>query len=173
MRPVWIILTAAALVMTGCADQTPFAAKIGPACGEHWQVPSNPMARIAAARLPALPKESLTYHADVRLSVVTNGTKQLVPAGIGIAASQARISPLHTHYCDGVVHGESGKSISMYLSQFFIEWGVALTSECIGEFCEPQGVKVIVDGREIAVCPGAVEIVNRRSIELILGRVGV
>jgi hypothetical protein len=79
-----------------------------------------------------------------------NGTKQVVPAEIGIITSpQVVFSPLHTHDTSGIVHVESPTVRSFTLGEFFDVWGVRFTPTCIGGYCT-QGdrtLRVYVDGQ--------------------------
>lgn len=45
-----------------------------------------------------------------------------------------RISPMHTHFSDGVLHTESASDRPNTLCEFFTEWGVALDAECVGGY---------------------------------------
>ena len=65
-------------------------------------------ARLAAIGLPALPAEGTALHIHQHLDLYVNGTKQVLPALIGIITSrQVVFSPLHTHDTSGINHVES------------------------------------------------------------------
>jgi hypothetical protein len=46
------------------------------------------------------------------------------------------ISPLHTHDQSGVVHIEAEAPADFTVGQFFTEWAVRLTSDCVGGYCK-------------------------------------
>jgi hypothetical protein len=108
------------------------------------------LARLSAIGLPALPAEGSTLHIHQHLDLYVNGTKQVVPAQIGIITSpQVVSSPLHTHDTSGIIHVESPTVRSFTLGEFFDVWGVRLTRTCIGGYCT-QGdktLRVYVDGQ--------------------------
>jgi len=79
-----------------------------------------------------------------------NGTKEVVPAQIGIITSpQVVFSPLHTHDTSGIIHVESPTVRSFTLGEFFDVWGVRFTPTCVGGYCNQgdQTLRVYVDGQ--------------------------
>src|SRR2546430_4980925 len=131
------------------------------ASGPPWRAPANPMALTRQARLIPETHEFVFLHVHSHLDIFVNGKKVVVPAGIGIAirASAVRrfkapdgtigyggispacakpcISPLHTHFDDGVLHTEAKKNQFNRLGQFFTEWKVQLGPKCVDGFCKP------------------------------------
>jgi hypothetical protein len=107
-------------------------------------------ARLSALGLPALSAEGTTLHIHQHLDLYVNGTKQVVPAQIGIITSpQVVFSPLHTHDTSGIIHVESPTVRSFTLGEFFDVWGVRFTPTCVGGYCN-QGdktLRVYVDGQ--------------------------
>ena len=60
------------------------------------------------------------------------------------------ISPLHTHDVSGVLHTESATAVDNTLGQFFTEWDVKLTADCIDAYCTPgKRIVVYVNGRKL------------------------
>jgi len=93
-------------------------------------------ARLSALGLPALSAEGTTLHIHQHLDLYVNGTKQVVPAQIGILTSpQVVFSPLHTHDTSGIIHVESTTVRSFTLGEFFDVWGVRFTPTCVGGYC--------------------------------------
>jgi hypothetical protein len=96
-------------------------------------------ARIPALGLNGLSREALAFHIHAHLDVFVDGKPVTVPQLIGIhidqQSSQASfITELHTHHTDGIIHVESAQHLRYRLGQFFGEWGVRLTSNCLGGF---------------------------------------
>ena len=110
-------------------------------------------ARLDALQLPALAQEGTVLHIHQHLDVFVNGSRVVVPAGIGIDAAERFISPLHTHDAGGVIHVESPTVRVFTLGQLFGVWGVRFTRACLGGYCVagPRRLRVYVDG---ALVPG-------------------
>ena len=97
-----------------------------------WAAPPNPMQLTRKAGLTPETHEFVFLHVHSHLDVFINGKKVLVPAGIGIdihnkavrkftnpqdgstgyggispPCSKVCISPLHTHFDDGILHTEA------------------------------------------------------------------
>jgi hypothetical protein len=160
-----------------------------------WPAPSDPLTRTRSAGLVPEPAEQLAYHVHSHLDVYVNGKHELVPAGIGIEISdpavhtfRARdgsvgyggiyppcalpcISPLHTHFDDGVLHTESSSSANQNdLAQFFAEWGVKLTSSCVGGYCKPKSpIAIYVNGKVHSGDPGKILLSNLKEIAIVIG----
>lgn len=62
------------------------------------------------------------YHIHPHLTIIINGTEQIIPKGVGFA-SPTCIRPLHTHEEDGVIHVEYEKQRDFTLGEFFRVWG--------------------------------------------------
>jgi hypothetical protein len=154
-----------------------------------WPAPSNPLDLAQKAGLVNENKEFLLYHVHAHLDVFLNGTKVLVPAGIGInikdpgvqtgtgpsyggikMCDQPCISPLHTHTIDGVLHTESKESTPNTLGQFFIEWNVKLDANCVGEHCKPgTPIMVYVNGDLYSGNPADIELTDKKEIAIVIG----
>ena len=120
-----------------------------PSVPETFPVPADTPAAIAAAGLPELPSEGdiVHYHAHVDLRI--SGQDVTVAAQIGIGSST--ISPVHTHDTTGVVHIESFEDDEFTVGQFFTEWGLDLTAECVETYCADatHELRVAVNGVEL------------------------
>jgi hypothetical protein len=95
--------------------------------------------RIPSLGLNSLSQEALAFHIHQHLDVFVNGTKVTVPQAIGFGIDPSTgkatfITELHTHNTLGIIHVESAQHLNYQLKQFFGEWGVRLTSKCLGSF---------------------------------------
>jgi hypothetical protein len=178
----------------GTATQT--KGEVPPAATEAkllWQAPGDPLARTVKAGLHPERKEHLTYHVHAHLDLFVDGKPIEVPPGIGIniddpdvrrfdepdgsasygginpACRKACISPLHTHDASGVLHTESKTREPNTLGQFFTEWGVRLSTSCVGEYCAPKQVAFYVNGRPFGGDPRAIKLSDREEIAIVIG----
>lgn len=176
---------------TAATSGTPTASSGAPAV--VWPAPPNPMQLAKDAGLAPETKESLTFHVHSHLDVFVNGAPVVVPAGIGIditnpgvrhgtaadgsdqyggitGCDQPCISPLHTHDTTGVLHTESATSTPNTLGQFFTEWGVKLTTSCVGQFCQPDTtIRVYLDGKPYTGNPTAIGLSDGLEIAIVIG----
>ena len=159
-----------------------------------WSAPDNPMELTCAAGLVPENAEFLQYHVHAHLDVFVEGKPVLVPAGIGIdldnpdtiadkgdngliigaglkqECSKPCISPLHTHDLSGLLHTETEKPSPNQLGQFFTEWAVRLTPDCVGAYCKPKTpIKIYVDGAVETGDPSDIELSDRREIAIVIG----
>jgi hypothetical protein len=159
-----------------------------------WSAPENPMALACKAGLVPEKAEFLQYHVHAHLDVFVNGKAVLVPAGIGIDVNnpavqantgpnglvvgagliqecdQPCISPLHTHDLSGLLHTETKTPAPNQLGQFFTEWAVRLTPDCVGGYCKPKvPIKIYVDGIVERGDPRQIELSNLREIAVVIG----
>ena len=150
-----------------------------------WPAPPNPMQLARKAGLTPETHEFVFLHVHSHLDVFVNGKKVVVPAGIGIdvhnkavqkftnpqdgstgygginpPCSKACISPLHTHFDDGILHTEAKKDQFNRLGQFFTEWGVKL----------PANAKVYVGGKRFKGDPHTIQLKDRREIAVVVGK---
>jgi hypothetical protein len=155
-----------------------------------WPIPSDPLEKTKAAGLEAETRETLTYHVHAHLDIFIDGVPVFIPSGIGINIADPGvktfgsgdnvgyggiegcdtpcISPLHTHDPDGIIHTESADNTPNTLGQFFTEWGVTFTAECLADHCE--GLAVYVDGTRESEDPTRIELLDRREIAIVIGR---
>ena len=161
--------------------------------GVPWPGPSDTLDRIVASGLEPVTHEFLQYHVHAHLDVFVNGTPVVVPAGIGIniedpavhtagsglrrtygsidpPCAQPCISPLHTHATDGVLHTEAARDQPNTLGEFFTEWGVALTPECVGGYCSPDAsIQVFVNGAAFDGDPAQIKLTDLLEIAIVIG----
>lgn len=148
-----------------------------------------------AAGLVPETAERLTYHVHAHLDVFVDGRRQTVPAGIGIVTTdpavhsgtidgqpayggistpcaQPCISPLHTHDVTGILHTESATRANNTLGQFFTEWDVPLTAQCVDTYCSPPTrIAVYVNGRRQRFADAAgIPLSDHKEIAIVIGR---
>lgn len=122
--------------------------------------------KLPVLHLDALTTEGNVLHIHQHLDVYVNGRPVTVPQGIGID-DNSFLTELHTHDTSGVIHVESPTRRLFVLGQFFGEWGVRLTANCLGRYCgdlhwwlngkpqtgDPAGL-VLREHQEIAIAVG-------------------
>jgi hypothetical protein len=160
-----------------------------------WTAPDNPMELTCAAGLVPEKAEFLQYHVHSHLDVFVDGKPILVPAGIGIdldnpdtiadtganglitgaglqqQCDEPCISPLHTHDLSGLLHTETKTPSPNKLGQFFTEWAVKLTPDCVGAYCKPKTpIKIYVDGKVETGDPREIELSDLREIAVVIGK---
>jgi len=143
------------------------------------------MALTLKAGLTPETHEFVFLHVHSHLDVFVNGKKVVVPAGIGIdvrnkavhkftnpedgtvgyggiarPCDKPCISPLHTHFDDGILHTEAKKDQFNRLGQFFTEWAVKL----------PPRAKVYVDGKRFKGDPRSIQLKDKREIAVVVGK---
>jgi hypothetical protein len=191
---------ALALALAGCGggkktEPTPQRAAPTPAQGAApWPAPSDAMDRTRLAGLTPETHEFVFLHVHSHLDVFVNGKPVRVPAGIGIdihdpavhrfraqdgslgyggispACTVPCISPLHTHFPDGVLHTEAKKNEFNSLGQFFTEWNVRLDRKCVGGYCRPRApVTIYVNGDPYSGDPRDIQLEDRKEIAIVIG----
>lgn len=160
-----------------------------------WPAPKDPMALTRFAGLTPETHEFVFLHVHAHLDVFVDGKKLVVPAGIGIdihnpavkkgpapdgstgygginpPCSRPCISPLHTHFDDGILHTEAKKNQFNRLGQFFKEWNVRLNAKCVGTFCKPKKkISVYVDGKLLKGDPRFILLKDKREIAIVIGK---
>ena len=135
-------------------------------CDTPWPAPTDLAERADAAMLPTYGVQPTAYRAEATLSIEVAGVPRPVAGGIGVDRNGDRIAALHTNACDGVLHVTAPAPVDVHLWQLFEEWGVRLTQHCLGETCDGEGVRIVLDGDEIEMCPGAISIHDGVRIEL-------
>jgi hypothetical protein len=118
--------------------------------------------------LTGMSSEALAFHIHSHLDLWVNGKKVTVPALIGISEAAGFITEVHTHTPDGVIHVESPVQKDYTLGQFFGEWGVRLSSTCIGSLCGT--IKYWVDGKPQVGNPAAITLTAHKEIAIALGK---
>lgn len=183
--------TAAAATSSGWL--TPSASKPAP----RWPAPSPDRVVELATAAGLVPEtaERLTYHVHAHLDVFIDGRRQTVPAGIGIVTTDPAvhsgtidgqpayggisvpcaepcISPLHTHDVTGILHTESATRADNTLGQFFTEWDVPLTPQCVDTYCTPNTrLALYVNGRRQRFSDAAaIPLSDHKEIAIVIGR---
>ena len=159
-----------------------------------WTAPADPMNLTEAAGLKPETHEFVFLHVHAHLDVFVNGEPMPVPAGIGIDIDDPSvrrfkapdgstgyggisppcatpcISPLHTHFQDGVLHTEAKENQFNTLGEFFTEWAVRLDRKCVGGYCKPAApITIYVDGKPDRTDPRQIELEDKREIAIVIG----
>lgn len=126
---------------------------------------------IQAAGLPPLESEGAVVHYHAHLDVILDGKAVPVPASLGIDEQARRISPLHTHTADGILHVEAPAQDTFTLGQLFIEWDVRLTASCLGSECAGNGksLRLYVNGKLRPGNPATLPLAAHQEIALVYG----
>lgn len=172
---------AALLLLSGCGGvggrsssagtATALAVAGGRQTPPPWHAPADAVRLIQDAGLPPLEEEGAAVHYHAHLDVIVDGKAVTVPALIGIDESARRISPLHTHTPDGILHVEAPAKDTFTLGQLFIEWNVRLTDGCLGSLCAADGksVRLYVDGKLRPGDPTTLVLARHQQIALVYG----
>ena len=125
-------------------------------------------ARLQAIGLAALPREGTALHIHQHLDVYVDGSHVVVPADIGIGGGFA---PLHTHDTSGIIHVEAETQGPFSVGEFFDIWGVRLTPDCVGSYCNAgdKTLKVYVDGHLATGDPRQIRLVKHQEIVVVFG----
>jgi hypothetical protein len=124
--------------------------------------------RLQTLNLSALGQEGSVIHIHQHLDVYVNGKKVQVPALIGIDTTAGFLTELHTHDTSGILHVESETKRDYVLGQFFGEWGVKLTSNCLGTYC--GSLKWWVDGKRMVGNPAQLILKAHQEIVIASGK---
>ena len=159
-----------------------------------WPAPADPIERTRLAGLVPETHEFVNFHVHAHLDVFVNGRSVPVPAAIGIdiddpavkrfqaadgtvgyggispPCSTPCISPLHTHFPDGILHTEAKRNRPNTLGEFFVEWNVRLDGTCVGGYCRPKApIAIYVDGDRFTGDPREIELIDQREIAIVIG----
>lgn len=143
-----------------------------------WPAPMHDNAKyVDAAGLPAFTSEKTLVHYHAHLDIIDDGKPVTVPADIGIVFKNGQavaISPLHTHTPDGVLHVEAERNAKFTLGQLFTEWGVRLSSTCVGGLCADRSHEIAfaVDGVPYEGDPGEIALKPHEEIAIVYGAKG-
>jgi hypothetical protein len=188
------------LILAGCGGGGKKAASPAkpaptPAKGAvPWPAPADPMKLTLKAGLTPETHEFVFLHVHAHLDVFVNGEPVVVPAGIGIEihdpavhrfkvsdgstgyggisppCAKPCISPLHTHFRDGILHTEAKRNQFNNLGEFFTEWNVRLTPRCVGGYCRPAApVTIYVDGTPYGGNPRQIQLEDQKEIAIVIG----
>jgi hypothetical protein len=132
---------------------------------------TNLKARLVDINLPALTEEGVALHIHQHLDISVDGKPVQVPADIGINEAQGFIASIHTHDDTGIIHVESPTVQDFTLGQFFDIWGVRLTAECIGGYCNQidKSLKVYVNGNLFNSDPRTIKLQQHQEIFIFYG----
>lgn len=116
--------------------------------------------------------EQSAYHIRAHLAVFVNGTRQAIPADIGIPAATPGSSAgclywLHTHDTSGVVHIESPNVATYTLGDFFDIWGQPLSGTAAGP--ATGHLTAYVNGKIFTGNPRAIPLRPHAIIQLDIG----
>jgi hypothetical protein len=133
-------------------------------------------AYVAAAGLP-YSEEMLTVHYHAHLDINADGKTVAVPPYIGFVVECGKavgLAPLHTHQQDGIIHIENSVPATFVLGQFFVEWGVRLTADCVGGLCSGKGKELafFVNGNRFTGDPGSIVLHKHDEIAIEYGDTG-
>jgi hypothetical protein len=133
-----------------------------------WNSGSATLAeRLPLAGLHALTMEGAVIHIHQHLDVFVNGRKVPVPALIGIDPVDNFLTEIHTHDASGIIHVESPTQRTFTLGQLFCEWGVKLTSTCLGRY---RGtITWWVNGRKMSGDPAQLVLAAHQEIVVAAG----
>ncbi len=154
--------------------KTPRTTAQGRSTMPPWAAPADASAHVQAAGLPMLGAEGQVMHIHAHLDVLVEGKPVTVPAFIGIDEKSQRISPLHTHTPDGVIHIESPVKAEFTLGQFMTEWDVALDPQHLGGLAAGGGkeLRAYVNGKQVKGDPAAIVLNAHDEIALVYGPAG-
>jgi hypothetical protein len=195
MKPCAALVLLLALAGCGGGGSTSNSTTQSAQASARWPAPPDPMGRTRAAGLTPETHEFVFLHVHSHLDVFVNGKPVTIPAGIGIAiddpavrrfqapdgsigyggisppCNKPCISPLHTHFEDGVLHTEAKEHEFNKLGQFFTEWNVRLDRNCVDGFCRPTTpIAVYVDGDRFSGDPREIQLEDRQEIAIVIGR---
>jgi hypothetical protein len=189
VRRAWTIVLLAAVVAVSTAAAAPPPPRRTRA---PWPRPALTLVLAGKAGLTPHTHEFFAYHVHAHLDVFVDGHAVSVPAGIGVdignpavkhfdapdgtvgyggISPPCRISPLHTHFDDGILHTESQRTRPNLLGAFFTEWNVRLNSRCVGGYCRPKtGVRFVVNGKPFTGDPRTIPLTNLKEIAIVIGK---
>jgi len=132
--------------------------------------------RLPNVNLTGLPQEALAFHIHEHLDLYVDGQHVTVPRYIGIAPNSSSptgviVTEMHTHRADNVIHVESPKDLKYQLKQFFGEWGVRLTANCLGSFkgsCD--NLQWWVNGKKQVGSPANLVLKSHQEIVISVGK---
>ena len=149
-----------------------------------WPAPLNVLGGMKLAGLTPL-VFGLAKHTHTHLDVRVDGAAVTVPAGVGIVEPVAfepgaglesqigALSPLHTHFDDGILHVEADTGpFTLTLGQVFDEWQVRFSSTCVGSYCTggTKSLRAYVNGVQVAGDLRSIVLGNCDEIALVYGK---
>lgn len=137
-----------------------------------WPAPQPPNDNVAAAGLQLGKAAEFTPRSLTHLDILLDGKPTAVPGYIGVSKTTGEVSALHTLDKSGVIRVESlGEPGRFTLGQFFVEWGVRLTSDQIGGLKNnPDSIlRTFVNGNRFFGDPATIELMPQLEIALVFG----
>ncbi len=122
--------------------------------------------RLKLLGLTALGAEGSVEHIHQHLDLYVNGKKVQLPPFVGIN-DNSYITEVHVHDTSGVIHIESPTNDAFTLGQLFGEWGVKLTTSCVGRYC--GHVKWWVNGARRTGDPAGLGLRSHQEIVIAAG----
>jgi hypothetical protein len=129
-------------------------------------------ARVDDLGLPALTaSEQLAFHIHQELQIFIDGHQVQIPSEIGIDTASQKISVIHVHSTDGVVHVESPVVRVFTLRDFFGVWGLNFTPTAIGGYENVGGksLQVYLNGKLYPGNPTKLPLKNHEIIVVTYG----
>jgi hypothetical protein len=155
-------------------------------------VPVDTLDRARAAGFTPTAEETGDFHAETHLDLFVDGEPQTIPAGVGINIADSSlytgnrygartyvvdgtcpapcVSPLHNHDIGGFIIQASAQPFDATLGQFFQEWGVTLSADCLKDRCAPGSVTAYVNGQKVDGDPAAIKLADGAEIALVVGK---
>lgn len=127
--------------------------------------------RLSDINLPALTQEGEVLHIHQHLDIFVDGKPVQVPYGIGQGEKSSFLASIHTHDNRGIIHIESPTDQVFTLGQFFDIWGVHLTADCIGGYCNQGGrtLRVFINGNPFSGDPRTIKLEQHQEIFVAYG----
>jgi hypothetical protein len=124
--------------------------------------------RLQPLGLSQLSAEGTVLHIHQYLDLWVNGKRVTLPPNVGID-DNTFITELHVHVGEpNIIHVESPVKKTFHLGQLFGEWGVRLTSRCVGRFCGP--LNWWVNGAKQTGNPADLALQEHQVIVIALGK---
>jgi hypothetical protein len=111
------------------------------------------------------------YHIHSHLTIIKDGVTQRIPQHIGLGGCAYE---LHTHDYSGMIHVETSTAKKFTLGQFFAVWGEPLSRTNVAGLSGASARFFISDAdvlTEYTDDPNSIELVNHRSIYIVIGAV--
>ncbi len=117
----------------------------------------------------ALPPAGGAMHEHANVRIFIHGEEEIVPTDIGISGSTH--AAIHTHETSGTIHLESQSITEFTFGEFFDVWGVRLTADCLGAYCEEgeNRLRLFVDGQEVSGSPRDLVVEDQAVVVLAYG----
>jgi hypothetical protein len=126
--------------------------------------------RLAPLGLEQLGAEGQVIHVHQYLYLYINGKRVTAPPLIGIYANEW-LTQLHTHIGEpNIIHLESPTKREYSLGEFFGVWGVKLTQDCVGPYCDVGKLHWWLDGKPQTGDPANLLLKDHEVITIAYGK---